>query len=357
MIREYSAQEATLPVSVLLNTALGGGVYARVLDIQVRGIEALSWSNMMAYAHRIVAPSHMLLVLVGDFVPAEIAPCLGRTFGTLPAIEDELEKGGPLMELGDGTGARRLQAHVPQAQVSQTPLILMAWRVPPMAHADTPALQIVAQILGGGSSSRLARRLMGAQSMAKSISVHLGVPGGRETSLLIIEVEPAAEHPLVELEQAIMSEVMTLQQGMIPQDEIRKAQRQLEANQTMLQEDSTQLAEALGAAQCQGGDWRLAFRELVRNRDFQPDEIRTVVQRYLVPAQVTSVLLEPDPLLAPEDRQEARLVKLLTQVLQSRVKDPARLEAVVRETLRQLRMVPGSERDRILKILEAQVKP
>jgi zinc protease len=282
-----------------------------------------------------------------------VAPTLDKTFGALSAGSGEsLRQERPLVELEGGSGARRLQASTLRERH-----LLMAWRIPPLPHPSTPTLKVLAELLGGGPNARLMKRLMGAQPMAKSLRVLTGVPGGRETSLLVVEAVPLAEHPLAELEQAVLSEIMKLQQGAILPEEIQRAQRLVEAEEVRVQEDAAKLASVLGAACCQGGDWHLAFRGLALNRDLSPEEVRGVAQKYLVPTQVTTALLEPDPILSPEDRQEARLVALLKRVLEGRIEDPARVEMVARETLRQLRMVPSGDRDRIIKLLEAQVKP
>lgn len=353
LIQEYRGEQRNLPMSVLFGTALGGGVYARVLDIQVPGIQALGWSDMMSYARAVVAPSRLLVVLVGDFSASSVGPTLERTFGALTSGNNGgLGQERPLVELDGGSGARRLQASTLRDR-----RLLMAWRVPPLAHANTPTLKVLAELLGGGPNSRLSKRLMGSQPMAKSLRVLLGVPGGRETSLLVVEAVPLAEHPLTELEQAVLGEVMKLQQGAILPDEIQRAQRSVEAEEVRIQEDAAKLAGVLGAACCQGGDWHLAFRGLALHRDLSSEEVRGVAQKYLVPTQATATLLEPDPILSPEDRQEARLVALLKRVLESRIEDPARVELVARETIRQLRMVPSGDRERIIKLLEAQVKP
>ena len=185
----------------------------------------------------------------------------------------------------------------------------------------------------------------------------MGLPGGRQTGLLLVEAVPETEHALGELEQAIQGEVMRFQQEIIPEDEIRRAQRLVEADQVLAQEDAARLATVLGAAQCEGGDWRLAFRGLQLTRDFSSEEIRGVARRYLVPVQSTTALLEPDPILNPLDRQEAQLVRVLSQLLAPRLQDPAQAEGVIRETLRQIRMLPPADQQKTLKLLEAQVKP
>jgi len=180
---------------------------------------------------------------------------------------------------------------------------------------------------------------------------------GRQTGLLLVEAVPETEHALGELEQAIQGEIMRFQQEIIPKDEIRRAQRLVEAEQVMAQEDAARLAMVLGAAQCEGGDWRLAFRGLQLTRDFTSEEIRGVARKYLVPVQSTTALLEPDPILNPLDRQEAQLVRVLSQLLAPHLQDPAQAEGVIRETLRQIRMLPPADQQKTLKLLEAQVKP
>jgi len=122
----------------------------------------------------------------------------------------------------------------------------------------------------------------------------------------------------------------------------------------MAQEDAGSLAAMLGRAVAQSGDWRQAFRAPGLGRDLTPEEMQAVVRRYLVSGQEIRALLEADPLLAPQDPLEERLGKVLLEILQRKLEDPAQVEAVVRETLRQLRMLSVPERAQTLKLLEAQ---
>jgi len=341
------------PLSILLGTALTGRPYARACEVHKSSVEALTWSAMVTYASRVILPEHLVLVLVGDVRGAQVLSGLEKTFGAIRpdnGISGRVEDYSG--DITEAPGARRLQAYTPLER-----RLFMAWRVPPMVHSDTPVLQVLVQMLGGGRNSRLVRVLVSEKHLAKSLTVRLGVPGGRDASLLLVEAEPEPEHALGELEQTIQGELMRFQHEIVPEDEIRRAQRQVEADQAMVQEDAGNLADALGAAQCEGGDWRLAFRGLQLRRDITRDEIRSAALRYLVPGQSTTALLEPDPLLDPQDRLAVRMTRVLTQILASRLEDPAQMEAVIRETLRQLRMLSPAEQEKTLKMLEGQVKP
>ena len=80
-----------------------------------------------------------------------------------------------------------------------------------------------------------------------------------------------------------------------------------------------------------------------------------MARTYLVPAQATIAQLGPDPLLLPLDRTESRLLQVLTALLQPKLGDSVQAQAVLREAVRQLRMLSPKEREQTLKLLESQV--
>ncbi|HPS66414.1 MAG TPA: insulinase family protein [Holophaga sp.] len=356
LLRELDDEDAwrdRKSFDILVGAALAGHPYARVYDLRKAGVETLTWSDLRTYARWAAAPERAVLVLVGDLKLPDISPLLDRTFGRLepgPSGWGHLED-LPL-ELPEGTGARRLQVSVAGER-----RLFMGWRVPPATHPDHQALCVVAKMLGGGTTSRLVQRVGGERGLADSLSVRLDVPGGRDTSLLVIDARPAERHGLAELEQAMQADLVALQRGAFQEGEIRRAQRLVEMDQLALQEDAARLAQALGAAVCRSGDWQLAFRALQFKQDFTQQEIQRVVLKYLVPGRSTIVFLEPDPVLMPQDRIEAETAKLLTRILSAKLEGPGQVETVVRETLRQLRMLPVAEREQTLRLLESQVRP
>jgi zinc protease len=343
----HKAEEA---LSILLGTALSGHPYAQTYDLQKGSLEGLTWSGLRAFAHTLFSPERMTLVLVGDLKLEAALPALEASFGALTvAQEGRGRREDRSVELPQAPGYRRLQA-----STAGEPHFFAAWRIPPANHPDDVALRILAQVLGGSKGSRLIRRIQEERGLARRISVRVGVPGGRDPSLFIIEVRPADGHGLAEIEEALHGEILRIQREFFPEEEIRRAQRQMETESLMVQEDAASLARMLGRAVAQSGDWHQAFRVRSLGRDLTQEEIQGVARRYLVPGQGISALLEADPLLAPRDSLEEKLGKILTILVQRKLEDPALVEAVVRETLRQVRMLSVSEREQTIKLLEAQ---
>jgi predicted Zn-dependent peptidase len=344
--------------SVLLSTALAGRPYAQASEFQRSDVEALTLADVTNLGRRLLVPDRLVLVLVGDVKPAILAPALEATFGGLgkgaaPIAEAPaaFKDDDPRSALESPAGRRLLVSTTGETRV------LFGWRVPPSNHPDGPALRILAQILGGGPSSRLHSGLVASRGLAQSLTLSTGVPGERDANLLIIDAEPAPGHSLGELEQAIEGEVLRLQREPLPEAEVRRAQKQLETLQIQVQEDAGVLATTLGVAQCQGGDWRLGFQALAAGQTLRPPEIQAAARTYLVPSRMTIAQFGPDPLLLPRDRTEGRLLQVLSTLVQRRITDSVAAQNVLREALRQLRMLSPAEREQTLKLLEAQVAP
>ena len=361
LIGELEAGTPPVPTSIsfLLATALSGRPYAQAADCQRPSVEALRWEDLKLFAESTVVPERLTLVLVGDLKPESLLPALEKTFGKLragggdPLRREELLRfylDDP-MGLRDAPGGRRLTV----STLGQ-PRLYFGWVVPPANHPDGLALQALAQVLGAGPSSRLRQNLLGARGIARKLKLSLGVPGARDGNLLVIEAEPAEGRSLEELEQAVQGEILRIGREPLPEREVHRAQAQLEAGQLMFQEDAAVLAYTLGAAHCQGGDWKLAFRGLEAGWDLKPGDIQGVARTYLVPGRSTIAQLGPDPLLVPMDRVENRMLQLLTSLVQGRLGGEAKAQGVLREAMRQMRMLSAAEREQTLKLLEGQVR-
>ena len=361
LIQEIEAGTPPSPpaLSVLLATALSGRPYALAGEFHRSQAEAIGWRDLRTYGRWAVSPDTIQLVLVGDVQSRAVLPQLEKTFGTLPKApgSEAHWEGAQLFQASDpvssleSPGGRRLIV-----STTGDTRVFFGWRVPPANHPDGSALRALVQILGGAPSARFNQTLVAARGLARTLTVRTGVPGRRDVNLLVIEATPAEGHSLDELEQAIQDEVLRLQREPLSDMEVRQAQAQMEAAEIMVQEDAGTLAEALGEARCQGGDWRLAFRALEAAGGLKGSEIQRVARTYLVAARGTVVQMGPDPLLLPMDRTESRLLQVLTALLQRKLGSPAQSQIVLREALRQLRMLSAGEREQTLKLLESQVK-
>lgn len=336
---------------MIQGAALPGHPYGRDLADHLPALEAMRRSDLQAWARRACRPDQLAVVLVGGLSMDAALPLVERTFGALPAgaastsMEDSL-----LPEIPADLGDRRIQASLGGA-----PALLVGWRIPARPHRDHLALRMAARLLEG-PSGRLAQRLVRQKAVAQSAEVWMDVPGGRLPGLLVVRATPSEGHSLAELEGALHTEILRLQQEPIPTDEWQRALTQIDVEQLRTQDEPGALAWTLARAWVEAGDWRQAEQEVQRLRNLGPEAVQVATRTWLNPSHRTTLWLQSgtDESQDPLEAETARVLKALAA---TRIEDLAQREHLVSEGLRQLRMLSLDERRRTLKLLEAQLTP
>ncbi|GLH72903.1 peptidase M16 [Geothrix limicola] len=334
-------------LAMLQGAALPGHPYGRDLTDHLPALEALRRSELRAYAHRTLRPDRLTIILVGGLSLESALPQIERSLGALPLPPDAEE--AVLPEIPADLGDRRVQA-----TLGGSSRLLTGWRIPSRRHPDHLALDMAVQLLGGGRSGRLRTRLINEKNLVQKADLSLDRPGGRFPGLLVADLSPVDGHSLAEVEAALQSEILRLQQEAIPQDEWQRALAQLEAEHVRELDEPASLARSLGLAWAEGGDWRLIDLDSQRLRTLTPDAVQMATRTWLSPSHRTTVLLEPAP-SASQDPLEAAMARVLKALASSRIEDPAQRERLVSDGLRQLRMLSAEERRHTLKLLEAQL--
>jgi zinc protease len=233
----------------------------------------------------------------------------------------------------------------------------MGWRLPPRGHADHIGLRVLARLLAGGPGSRLRWGPLEPRGVLASLEVSFGVPGARDGGLLVFEATPGEGHSLAEAEQAITAEVLRVQQDPIQDEEILGAQRRVMVEGLETQEDAASFATALGEAWSQAGRWQVGLTDPTRLKAWGSEELRRLARTWLSLDRAVTVLAEPDPLTAEEDPLDGRLIEALRAMARASMDDPAAVDALVRSSIRQLRMLPRAERERVLGLLRTEARP
>jgi zinc protease len=332
-------------LALLAAAALPSHPYGRDLQGAPGSLEALRWNELRAYARGRLVPERLLLVLVGDLGRTPLQPLLERTLGTLKA--QEAPEPALFDQEGD-LGNRRLQA-----QSGHRDRLLVAWRVPPRGHPDFLPLRALLSSLVEGPTSRLHQRLVD-RGIAKSIQGHLGAGGSRQTALFVLDLEPSEGVGLLTLEGALQAEILRLQQEPLGPQEWQRLLQQGELSQALDLQAADTLALALARGWAEAGDWRLALTSLDRMARLAPEVLQATARRHLQPARLTEVFLAPE--FTTADPLEATATRVLQALARRRLEDPAQIEALVSEALRQLRMLPREDRDRAVRLLQDQVR-
>jgi predicted Zn-dependent peptidase len=166
------------------------------------------------------APNNLTGVLAGDFRAAEVKPLLERYFGRIPrgAVEPP-----PVVTLEPKQlGEKRFGA-----EAETSPTVRVWWKTVPFVHRDTPALDLLSDVLSG-RTGRLYKGLVLGRQVANDSSASIDVR--KHAGIFMVETtvkdgrEPAAA------EAAVYEEIERLQKEEVPGEELQKVKNAFKAN-------------------------------------------------------------------------------------------------------------------------------
>jgi zinc protease len=232
-------------------------------------IQKLTRSTLLAFYRRHYVPESFTLVVVGPVDKTAILAAAERTLGRLPR-----------------SGSQRLPQSIPpgltpKRNETQRPVTVayfgMAWLGPKIDHADTPAVELLASILGQSRSSRLPQSLRERQGLVNSI-------GSNYTELEaggIITVTARLESAnLARAEAETLNEIRRVRDQGVTDDELRRAITRAEAEHAFRSETADGRARMFGHAETV---WRLSeeLAYIDRLRSVTADQVRVAARRYL----------------------------------------------------------------------------
>jgi zinc protease len=196
-------------------------------------IEALNTETALAFYRKWYAPNNAILIVAGDVTAAEVRPLAEKYYGVIPArsVPERQRVTEPLQ-----TSARTVtheSARVRQPAVSIN-YIAPSYRGGDSQHAY--ALQILDEILSGGSTSRLYRSLVVEQKLAVSVG-----SGYSATALDLSDFDfyasPAPGVEIERLEAALRAEIAAVLENGISEKELVSAKRRKRADSVYARDD------------------------------------------------------------------------------------------------------------------------
>jgi zinc protease len=264
-------------------------------------IEKLNREDALAFYRRFYAPNNAILVIAGDVDADEVRPMAERTFGVIaaqPAIPalrvrpQEPEPAAPrTVTLSDPRveqpGLRRYYL-VPSATTA--------------AAGESAALDVLAQLMGGGSNSYLYRRLV----VDRPLAVNAGA-AYQGTSLdatqFAISASPRPGVTFAQVEQVIDDVIADIGENGVRSEDLDRVKTQLIAETVYAQDNQATLARWYGGAMTTGLSIEDIRKWPERIRAVTADQVREVAQKWLDKKRsVTGYLIKDETLKHVEKR-------------------------------------------------------
>ncbi len=218
-------------------------------------------------------PNNATLVVAGDFETAKVKGLIEDYFGPIPQ--------GPEIERPQFAWSLEQEADRREVKKENTPLpaTLHGWRAPTQTHEDSYALNLLTNILSGGRSSRLYRRLVDEEQAAQNAEAFAFLQ--EQAGMVGVYVMGMPGTGLDRLDALVADEVGKVRTEGVTEEEFLKARNQKEAEFATAFGSMAQRARNLANYHVFYGDANLINTELQRYLAVTQDDLQRVAGTYL----------------------------------------------------------------------------
>jgi zinc protease len=247
---------------------------------------AASVADVKAFFRAYYTPGNATLTIAGDFDRPKVKGLVDRYFGPIPAGDPAVRRAGGPVTL---PAPQRIAM---EAKVQQ-PLLTIDYPSPANFAPGDRELDVLANLLGNGKSSRLYKRLVYDLKIAQAVSA------AQQSQLLAstfeITASPMPGHTLDEILAVIDEEIAGLQEKPVEAAELDRAKNQIESEAVRSLEPLLARAERLQAYNDFLGDPGFLTEDLKRYREVGAPAIRQVAQQILRKDGRVVVTVDPNP--------------------------------------------------------------
>jgi len=242
-------------------------------------IEKLGREDALAFYRRFYAPNNAILVIAGDVEAKDVRPLVEQTFGKVPPQ--------PAIPV------RRIRPQEPEPAAPRTvtladphveqPTLKRLYLVPSAATAapgESAALDVLAQLMGGGSNSYLYRALVVDRPLA--VSANAAYQGtSLDPTQFSISVSPRPGVDFAAVEKIVDGAIFDIAQNPVRAEDLERVKTQLIAEAVYAQDNQAAMARWYGGGLTSG----LSVEDIRgwpdRIRAVTSDQIRAAAQKWL----------------------------------------------------------------------------
>ncbi|HTI64917.1 MAG TPA: pitrilysin family protein [Gemmatimonadaceae bacterium] len=257
------------------------------------GLRTLTRDALIGFYRNFYHPGNTVLSIVGDVDPEEALDEVRRAYGSIPSGEPNRHR-GPTEEGVAGFRFREWHGDIGQTQLA------FGWRTPGTTHPDTPALDLLAIVLGAGRASRFYRAVR-ERRLASSVSAYNYTP--TEVGVFVAYAEATPE-TTADAAKAMWEQIRAVREGEVGELELERARRVYESQWVRRLEDMEGQANYLAEWEALG-DWRMGDRYLERVLATTRDELIGIAGRHLDPDNAGVIVYRPNGSPQVADSAEA----------------------------------------------------
>ncbi|MET0599052.1 MAG: pitrilysin family protein [Mesorhizobium sp.] len=253
-------------------------------------IEKLNRTDAVAFYDRYYAPNNAVLVVAGDVDADTVRRLAEETYGKVPRGPDLPPRVRP-SEPEQNT-KRTVTMTDPRVSI---PSFQKSWVVPSYGKAEpgeAEALDLLSEILGGGTQSRIYQELVVRQGIASSAGAAFQATAFDPTGFTIYGA-PRGEAGLAQVEDAIDAEILKIVRDGVTEEELDKAKNRFVRSMIFARDSQSGMANIYGATLSTGGTVADIAAWPDRIRKVTAKEVQAAAAKYLDPDRSVAGYLLP----------------------------------------------------------------
>lgn len=247
--------------------------YKRPTIGNIEELDASNLEEVRAFHTTFYRPDNAVLVVVGDFDSAQLQKWVDEYFGSIPKPDAPIPR--VTTKEPPRSSPKPITEHDPKVPL---PALAVTYLGPSVTGADAPALRVAEQVLSGGESSRLYRKLVYETELAQSAEFSADLRA--DLGLLIYQVVLASGVPVEKAKTVLFGEINKLTAQPISDEELTIARNQILAGKLGERETFEGKASALGQAAAIYGDPNRANTDLGDLQAVTPAQVQAAAQKY-----------------------------------------------------------------------------
>lgn len=229
-------------------------------------------------------PNNAVLVVVGDFKTSKVKSLIEKYYGKLPS------KPLPERNYAKEPAQKAQQNAIVRRDVQNTSFVV-AYQSPKQGDKDMYALDLAANILGYGSSSRIHKRLVYQKQVATSAYAYNYAMRDHGIFAVGVNMKPGvgADQAL----ETVYNEIWKLRNQKVSEQELEKAKTQVMKDLVDSLKTMDGKARALAVNEIMTGSYESLFSDLEKYQAVTAEDIQRVAEKYTQQTQRSIITLEP----------------------------------------------------------------
>lgn len=244
--------------------------YKRQVIGTAENVGKMSREEILEYFNKFYTPSNMITLIVGDVDTAK----------TIEKVQNSFNQ--PYKKIAKKSFKKEHQIQTQKQKIdytdTQSGYMLIGFRGVDINDKQTFALDVLAQIIGGGKSSRLYKDIKEQRGLAYSISASNG--SFRDDGIFYINAN-FIPYGYEKLEQAIFNEINVIQKYGVTEEELRTAKNKIIQDTYYSRESTSKIASELGYIMTLTGNSGLYNNYIDGIKKVTADDVQAAAQKYL----------------------------------------------------------------------------